>query len=312
MAAQPSHHPIFNEFREFRGHVPEGFDADFIGSLTNKKFLMAQVQSFGPIIRPGRPPFDENYFGWIDILESVVLAKDRYTMFELGAGYGRWAVCAAMAARQKGIEDVRLTLVEAEPCHVEWLHEHLANNSVETKNVEIVGAALGASDDEILFYVGTPDDAVVSKADYWYGQSVIKPHERLAHGIFALKPAFSLGTYHGRNVIELESGWKAIAVPQKALAPLLLKHETIDLMDLDVQGLEFNVLSTAASEINERVRRVHIGTHGRDIEDQLRALFSGLGWTCIRNYPCGSMTETPYGLVEFVDGIQAWINPGLN
>src|SRR5271154_222622 len=41
----------------------------------------------------------EDYLEWIDIVEAVSSAKDRFVMFELGAGYGRWSINAMNALK---------------------------------------------------------------------------------------------------------------------------------------------------------------------------------------------------------------------
>ena len=79
----------------------------------------------------GPPPVDGEYFEWIDVLESVALARDRYTMLELGAGYGRWAVRAAAAVRQRGISECHLVAVEADPVHFTWLQQHFCDNGLD-------------------------------------------------------------------------------------------------------------------------------------------------------------------------------------
>ena len=88
----------------------------------------------------------------------------------------------------------------------------------------------------------------------------------------------------------------------------------VDLIDLDIQGQEHEVLKVAASDVNEKVTRVHIGTHGEettgaDVEKGLRAIFSAMGWTNICDYPAQSKSATPYGEISFEDGAQTWLNP---
>ena len=90
----------------------------------------------------GNPPVDEEYFEWIDILESVSLARDSYTMMELGAGYGRWAVRAASALRQRGIRQCHLVAVEAEPVHFGWLQQHFADNGLDPAQHTLVHGAV--------------------------------------------------------------------------------------------------------------------------------------------------------------------------
>jgi hypothetical protein len=85
----------------------------------------------------------------------------------------------------------------------------------------------------------------------------------------------------------------------------------VDLIDLDVQGTELIVLSSAVEQLSQKVKRVHIGTHGEEIESGLRTLFQNLGWTKLNDYACGSESETPWGVIKFGDGVQTWINPKL-
>jgi hypothetical protein len=86
----------------------------------------------------------------------------------------------------------------------------------------------------------------------------------------------------------------------------------VDLIDLDVQGAEFVVLRGAISALNEKVKRVHIGTHGHEIELELRTLFRQNGWYKLNDYACHSTETTPWGDVTFDDGVQTWINPRLS
>jgi hypothetical protein len=54
-----------------------------------------------------------------------------------------------------------------------------------------------------------------------------------------------------------------------------------------------------------------VGTHDRDNERRLRELFGGLGWECRFDYASGTACETEWGVVEFEDGVQSWLNPAL-
>lgn len=83
----------------------------------------------------------------------------------------------------------------------------------------------------------------------------------------------------------------------------------VDLVDLDLQGAELDVLGASVERLDAQVKRVHIGTHGADIEDGLRALFGAHGWWLVNDYPCHSRSSTPYGEIEFQDGVQTWVNP---
>ena len=98
-------------------------------------------------------------------------------------------------------------------------------------------------------------------------------------------------------------------VPCVTLAELLAPYPKVDLIDLDVQGSEFDVLAPAIELLNERVQRIHIGTHAAQIEEALRELFGAAGWKKLNDYPCQSRVPTPYGDITFGDGVQTWLNP---
>jgi hypothetical protein len=86
----------------------------------------------------------------------------------------------------------------------------------------------------------------------------------------------------------------------------------VDLIDIDVQGAELQVLEVGAESLDEKVKKVHIGTHGPEIEAGLRSLFGRLGWRCARSFACGSTANTEWGAIAFQDGVQTWVNPAYS
>ena len=91
-------------------------------------------------------------------------------------------------------------------------------------------------------------------------------------------------------------------------ASILANYDVLDLVDIDVQGEEVRVISSVLAMINEKVKRLHIGTHSPSIEEQLIEILSIQGWKCVRSYRTGQVNETPYGHITFQDGIQTWVN----
>ena len=69
----------------------------------------------------------------------------------------------------------------------------------------------------------------------------------------------------------------------------------VDLIDLDVQGAELVVLRSAIGELDKKVKRVHIGTHGHDIEHGLRELFRQHGWYKANDY-CSAVEKLLRGV----------------
>jgi hypothetical protein len=90
---------------------------------------------------------------------------------------------------------------------------------------------------------------------------------------------------------------------------LVADESYVDLLHIDIQGLELDVLDSASRLVDQRVKRLYVGTHSREIEDGLRRLLSGLGWQCLNDNACSSVAATPYGEISFQDGMRSWVNP---
>jgi FkbM family methyltransferase len=282
LASPPSsrvvkHHPVIRGFPRWEGKVPPDFIVNFLGVLTRaeyyKDYLTTSVRyPADRIVETEYPPFDEEYFEWIDLLEAVVLAKNHFTMIELGAGFGRWTVNAAVALRQLASLPHTFVAVEAEPTHFQWTIKHLADNFVDPAGVRLIQAAVTSSDGKVGFHLG---DSPLGKPADWYGQHIGGPH----------------------------------SVDAVSLSTLLRALDTVDLIDIDVQGAELQVLEAAALDVDKSVKRIHVGTHGADIEAGLHSLFGRLGWKCLRSFSCGATVDTEYGAITFADGVQTWLNP---
>lgn len=158
------HHEVFEGFHRWSGRVPSGFDADFLGCRYPTAYVtLATPQPDARYAAPSYPPFDEEYFEWIDLLEAVTSARGQFTMLELGAGFGRWTVRAAAAAQQRSLPYI-LIAAEAEPTHFEWLKENLQDNGAKLTDCRLIQAAVTAKDGRIGFCVGDPAGS--------YGQAI--------------------------------------------------------------------------------------------------------------------------------------------
>lgn len=275
MGNNPALHPIFSKFKPWEGMVPAGFIPGFMGAIVSDDFYEGVHNPNDRFVRTGYPPADEELFEHISLLKAIDTAADgRFTMLELGAGYGRWLITAAKAAEQRGLA-CYLVGVEAEPSHYKMMIEHFSNNGLEPNDHYLVDAAITDHDGEVTFAIGSPRAS--------WGQAIVEsdyqwPDKKLVRAI--------------------------------SLSIILRRLDLVDLIDLDVQGEEFKVLD-AARDMLGKVKRVHIGTHGHDIEENLRRLFLDLGWICEYDYPFNSQADTPFGRITFQDGVQDWINVNL-
>jgi FkbM family methyltransferase len=283
---------ILKRFRPWSGIVPAGYFAYFLGNLTRADYWAFSKELRAVYDRErfeafSTPSFDDNIFDWLVLLEAIAEAKGAFTMAALGAGWGRWLVAAAFAARQR--EDLLLHLigVEAEPTHFAWMREHFRDNGLNPDEHELIEAAAARERGHAWFYFGKPDS--------WYGQSLI--HDE---------------ALSGRTDREADyNGEKARLVRTIDLAELLEGRARIDYLHMDIQGAELEFLETAPGLLSEKVGRVLIGTHSTAIEEGLRRLFKGIGWRSQYDFPMNTKIHIEGKAVAIGDGVQVWLNPAL-
>ncbi|MBA3430334.1 MAG: hypothetical protein H0U16_02480 [Actinobacteria bacterium] len=95
------HHPVLDPFEPLQVDLGDDWDVNFLGVRTRRMFWIGgdqPRQDAGNLPRP-----DEEYIEWIDVLEAVSNARDRFTMVELGAGWARWLVNAVAALRHRPV-----------------------------------------------------------------------------------------------------------------------------------------------------------------------------------------------------------------
>ena len=89
----------------------------------------------------------------------------------------------------------------------------------------------------------------------------------------------------------------------------MIAHPKIDLVDMDIQGMEDKVIRSVSAQDLDRVRILHIGTHSRAVEARLRRTPRRLGWRNAFSFPSYSESQTPFGEVRFEDGMETWVHP---
>jgi FkbM family methyltransferase len=169
-----------------------------------------------------------------DCLLSILaeVEREEFCFVELGAGWGR--LCLELA----GAIDFNMIpcrprrysclAVEAEPVHYGWLKEHFEVQQISGTPV------FGAVSDK----TGTGHfDALSSSPDSEYGQAILP-----------LRGRRGLPSLHSLRKI---LGGKAVRVPMYTLDRLAQLHglERIDVVQMDVQGAEFDVIKGAAESI---------------------------------------------------------------
>ncbi len=275
-------HSIFTKFELWNGIVPAHFDVTPYGSFIRRSFYDFKDHESDIAYSKKLPDKGEEYFEWIDLLEAIDSARDSFTMVELGAGYGRWLVAAAVILRNQKNIPFRLIGVEAESNHFKMMHQHFIDNGLSPKEYTLIQGAINDTEEQVYFTEGHSKE--------WWGQAIIQNKET------------RIGDWPKATVTE---------VLGHPISKILENVDYVDLMDIDIQGAEAKAIRGSLSSINSKVRRIHVGTHSHKNEDELYEMFSRLGWTCCNNFPCLSTVETHYGPITFGDGVQTWINPNL-
>lgn len=221
------------------------------------------------------------YFALFDALENS--PTDSFSMAEIGASYAPWTCAGAVLARRSG-KSLNLAAVEASSYLFSLIAVHLAENEVDPTGIRLINGAV-ATERTTLFF-----------------PKVVNPGD-------------NAGRISSEDVA-IDYMDRAIENEEVQAYPLaeVIPDGICDLIHMDIQGLEYEVLSSSIDVLNERVRAIFVGTHSRKIEGLLLELFHGHGWMLKRERPTRFKYEPQrasiVGWTER-DGGQYWINPLL-
>lgn len=264
---------------------------DFLGIRTST-FLHPWAQEFDNVVISQIPLPDDSlraeaieYFATLHAFEAS--QPHSFKVAELGASYAPWTCLCAVLAERTARTDTRFLAVEASSYLYDLIPLHLSENGIDADgaNISLVKGAVAAERGTLYFpKVSNPMDNG--------GQARIDAPE---------------SDYLNRTIIHEP-------VEAYPLSDILGGH-IWDLVHIDVQGVEYDVLSSGFATLESHVRAIFIGTHSRKIEGQLLELFHEHGWILVRERP----TKYAYyaGVPDVTgwttrDGGQYWINPKLH
>ena len=297
------HYPGFTDadvaiFSRFGGPVPDPdptYLTDFLGARTRASSLAVPQRVFAGKVVPLPVPGDYHAeaIEYIGLLKSVEAARGQYVVLELGAGWGPWLVSGGLAARRKGITNIRLVGVEADPQHYEFMRAHLADNGFNPDEHRLIKAAVGAEAGKARW------PKIQDAANDWgsrparvEGEWVDDHDQNYLGGL--LNEFIDVDILDVTDILRLEPLW--------------------DLVHVDVQGWELAVCRRAAPLLKERVRYVIVGTHSRKLDGDICDLFHREGWVLEHEKP--TQMRFTHGVKELesmnmADGTQVWRNPAL-
>ena len=221
--------------------------------------------------------FPENFLEESCVLKAAINADSTFRMMELGAGYGGWLVMGAVAAKLLG-KQTELIGVEGDETHYRWMKQHFLDNGLDTDQHKLIHGVVWNRDGDVHFEVGDEDPSI------WYSQWIN----------------------------ENKTTKRTIKVRAITLNSLLTESDIIDLIDMDIQGAEFEVMNACDMDLlNHKAKRIYIGTHNRSVENSLRIFFNKLGWNNVHDFEHLRSYTTEFGTIEFNDGVQLWANPNF-
>ena len=287
-----------------------------------------------------RPKFGdgEYYFEQANIIRSVVDAKERYVMVELGGGNGPRAVDSALILKTlKPHIRPFLVVVEALPTYVHWCRHHFSANGIEADEHWILNGIVSATSTPELFFLQPrgfgnqmADTSVIDVLSSLVRDrtSAVDVLGRLARGGVSVLDSIVVNEPARRpiNLGEPDT-WTVEAVKQMAVMPtgtggigfvsaftladILKPLPQVDFMDVDIQHAEIHVIPPNLEMLRRKVRLLSIGTHTKEIHTTLCNLFHNEGWHIINDIePYGHHAREDESF-ENSDGVLTVQNPDL-
>jgi hypothetical protein len=314
-----------NRSTGWSGAAPVRMTVNHLGVMTDTDFYRgedgafakpAHEQHYAAVVAGARteswPPPDvsngEAFFEIAAVMRSVLAAKKRFVVVELGGGFGARAVDALAALRQFNPLPATAVVVEPIQGHLDFARRHFTNNGFTTDGHWFLAVAV-AADTKPLFMplnIGRYGNTAESTPMYEY---LI----RAIHSSFdTAKKVINILMAHKKIALSVGDGNKPETigiVSALTLDDILFPFDVVDLIDMDIQCAEDAVVPASINVLNKKVKLLNIGTHEAGIHDRLRALLSSAGWSILADYPPHADFDTPYGSFRTGDGVLMVENP---
>jgi hypothetical protein len=313
---------VFAGIEPFSGPVAAMETVDFLGIKTPHayqplfKFPDQESQARDetarlPTIADGEPWFEAA--NWVMAARE---ARDRFVMMTLGANYGAQAVGAAAALRRLNPMPFKLVCVEPVPDNNAWIKSHMVTNGIDPMDQWLVHTAIGATNDPVLFPIGSPGSG---------SQNCIATNEAASRAHYANELARAgRGEEVMRNLLlnnstgmitnlvqdyDLPAEIKLVSAV--TLVDLLSPFDRVDYIEADMQQSEIVVFPPYMDLLRRKVRRVHIGTHGKEVHDTLHRLLLEHGFEIVFSFEPNASFNSPQGEFRTNDGVLTAVNPSL-
>jgi hypothetical protein len=320
---------LFDSVTPWSGRVPRGYLVDFCGAMTaaeftnetdDPRFRLMVAGDGSKLVYTSLPALADGE-AWFEAVNWVMAAREargRFVMATLGANYGAQAVCSYLMLQQLNSMPCTLVAVEPVPENYARTERHFRDNGLDPADHWLLPHVLAGNIAPVLFPVGSPgsgaQNAIASNND--------EVRQRYVDDLTKAGPAATEAAL--RNLLlhnttglirpmgrETDLTAEIKLVSAMTLRELLAPFPRIDYLESDIQQSEIDVFPPFIDLLREKVRRIHIGTHGKDVHHALHELFARNGWQIVFSFAPNARHETMLGGFDTNDGILTVVNPDL-
>jgi hypothetical protein len=320
-----SYQPLVDGLKPWAGEVSKGYLADFMGTLTDLRFRPTpglspsdvgggHVETKVP--RMGDGGNGEWWFETINWLVAAQEARDRFVMITLGAHYGAQALGAYRALQLVNPLPCKLVAVEAEPDNFRHMIRFFRDNGIDPDAHWLVPMAISDTNSPLLFPVGAPGVGANNCFATNEGPARVSYVDEIVAGGRIAEALRNLLISNTTGIIKpVHPGLKEMTeikyVSAVTLADLVGPFDIVDYLESDIQQSEILVFPPFLDVLRAKVRRIHIGTHGKDTHRSLHKLFEGGGWEIVFSFEPNARHHSDLGPFELNDGVLTVVNRDL-
>jgi hypothetical protein len=320
---------VLRDITPWSGELAADQLADFTGALTamqmtgpgDPRFRIMSGSTNGQAAT--RLPTIADGEVWFEALNWVLAAREareRFVMMTLGSFYGAQIVSAYKMLQRLNPMPCKLVAVDAAPENCELTRQNLAANGIAPESYWLVPHALSSDVAPVLFPVGAPRSGArnaISTNDRGERQQYVdmftrEGPERTEAALRNLLLDHTTGiTREIEDVAGARDTFEIKLVSAITLAELLAPFDRIDYIEADIQQSEIVVFPPFIELLRQKVHRIHIGTHGREVHAALHDLFAAQGWRVIFSFRPDDRHDTALGSFATGDGVLTVVNPDV-
>lgn len=232
-------------------------------------------------------PVPSNYHSdmaeWAAAIRSVDLARDTFTMIELGCGWGCWMVNTGFLAKRRGLK-IEVIGVEGDPKHVDFSHEVMRLNGIKSSEYSVVRGIAAARPGVALF------PKRVGNEERWGFSPIFEATKEQQAA------AVASGSHDCVEVLSLPE--------------IIGDRPFVDLIHIDIQGGEGDLINDSIDVLTQKIGYALIGTHSRVLEGRIIEKMLDAGWELEIERPAIFYLAGGKPQIK-IDGVQGWRNPKL-